>query len=448
LNLLDRFINEIGKPKLTGKALRVALSGGSDSMALCELLNRAKGRFDLAALHVIHGIREEGETDAEFVRDYCRIKKIPLDVRRIDVPKYADEHKIGIEEAARELRYNIFSEYISRGEIIVTGHTADDVVETLLFNLIRGTGPRGLAGIPEERDGIIRPLLSFWRNELEDWLKTENIAWREDESNRDLRFTRNRIRWMLIPEIKRVFGESAKGTLRREADIFTACSEFIDNRAALLFEKALLFRLESILCFDTAIAAQTLWGFGEVLKRGISGLGEGLSDLAFDTVERLYYNISNARKGRRFPIISGLHLEVDGDFFFLFKDIKSPEKLKVEINSEIVLPGGSGSIKITRQGEGISIPYDGGPLTLKKPSPGDRIDPEHKLRRTLARKGVPRILRDILPILYSSEKPIYSPIIGGLKSEPGLFNIYIEYKGPLENISNRIKKGEHGKLQG
>ncbi len=447
LDLLKRFKEEVSRFDISGRTVRIALSGGADSIALAELLIRTKTDYDIAALHIIHGIREGGNADAEFVREYCRDRKIPLEIIQVDTPRFAEEQHIGIEEAGRELRYRIFSEFTSKGEIVATGHTAGDVVETLLFNLLRGSGPRGLAGIPRERDGIIRPLLPFWRPELERWLKAQNQKWREDESNRDLRFSRNRIRWMLIPEIKRVFGEGAPDRLRREADIFSACAEFIEKQGAQLAEKSLVTRFANILAFDSENALSTLWGFGEILRYGFEELGEGLSGFSFESVERLWENIKSARRGRRFPAGEGLHIEADTDLLFIFREIPEHSAQSLKKDSEIEFPNGLGDMIVSTEGDGEIVPYDGGELVLRIPKPGDRIDPEHKLNRYLARNNVPRLLRNAVPVLFSGERPIYSPLVGALMSEPALFELYIETKGAISKIAGFINKEKSGKLR-
>ena len=456
MDLIEKFKQQLSLFNHEKSRVRIAISGGADSVALTELFHRAGCDFEIAAVHIIHGIREAGEEDARFVEEFCKKRNITLEIRRVDTPAYAEENGLGIEEAARELRYQVFAEFTVQGEYIAIGHTAGDVVETMLFNLIRGSGPRGLSGIPYERDGIIRPLLSFWREELEKWLCEQNIAWREDESNLDLRFSRNRIRWMLIPELKRVFGEGVIERLRREADIFTACTDFIGERASRLVNESLIVAFDNILVFDTEIATSTLWGFGEILRKGFEMFSIGLSGLTFDTVERLWTSVKTARKGRRFPVGEDLHLEADGDMFFIFREVREFETKYIEIDDTVgarhalPLPANIGTIAVsgkitnnerrTTNNEFVKVPYDGGQLTLRLPSPGDRIDPEHKLRRVLARNGVPRLLRDTVPVLFSGDTPIYSPIIGRLVSQPALFELYVECTGPIQAIARHMGK--------
>jgi len=440
MDIPGRFKNNISKFALGDRPIRIALSGGSDSIALLELFRVSELETSISALHVDHQIRNCSSRDSEFVSDFCAKRGIPLDILKIDVPKYAENNSMGLEEAARFLRYRIFREYIERGEIIATGHTAGDVIETMLFNFFRGSGPRGLAGIPNTRDGIIRPLLDFWRKELQDWLKANEISWCEDESNLDLRFTRNKIRWMLVPELKRIFGEGVIERIRREADIFTACAEFIDDIAVRLTRENLITEFDNVKVLRNNLQNQTLWEFGEIVRKAMVHFDIGHAPMGFDTIKRLYNEIHNSRRGRRYPVYSNIHIECDSSMLFLFGDMEKIDKRRVQENSETRLPFNMGILKILESGNGEEIFYDGGELSLKTAAAGDRIDAKHKLRRVLARKGVPRFLRDIVPVLYSGKIPIYSPLVGKLANDHGLFKIHIDIEGPVRDLRNIIRK--------
>ena len=133
------------------KSVLCALSGGADSVVLLHVLKNVLGESgtELRAVHVNHSIRgDEAQRDEDFCKDLCRELDIPIVVRRVDAPGFAKENGIGLEEAARILRYNVFSEVLMDGEVVATAHNATDNAETVLFNLIRGACSRGLAGIP------------------------------------------------------------------------------------------------------------------------------------------------------------------------------------------------------------------------------------------------------------------------------------------------------------
>lgn len=185
------------------EGLVVALSGGADSVCMLLLLkNFYKGR--LVAAHLDHTTRNgQSYEDACFVVELCKNWEIDCHVKRL---KVNEEKLIGesFEMAARRERYAFFNEVVEKEKLfyIALGHSADDVVETQLMNLFRGTGLLGLRGIPSVNKNIVRPIISFRRNELRQILSYNNISWREDSSNKDSRYLRNRVRNELVPWIQ------------------------------------------------------------------------------------------------------------------------------------------------------------------------------------------------------------------------------------------------------
>ncbi len=193
-----------------GKVL-CAVSGGKDSMALLHILTTLKPEFgfDLAVCHFDHQLRgEQSDRDRQFVADYCRERNIPCHVGSGDVRALGKEKGLGIEEAAREARYAFLHkcyevELQNYTEVkVATAHTADDNAETLLFNLARGTGLRGLGGILPVRDEYIRPLLEITTSEILEYLKRENIPFVEDSSNAGDDYSRNRLRHHVLPRLR------------------------------------------------------------------------------------------------------------------------------------------------------------------------------------------------------------------------------------------------------
>lgn len=209
-----------------GARILCAVSGGADSMCMLTLL-RERGSHPIAVAHFEHGIRgEESLRDCAFVEEYCRERGIACFIGHADVPAYAREKGLGIEEAARELRYD-FLEKTAEAEgydWIATAHNADDNAETVLFNLARGTGLNGLCGIPPRRGKIIRPLLRLTRTEIEEILAARGTAYVEDSTNENDLYSRNRIRHTVIPELRRInpaFSEAVARTgvlLRRDGE--------------------------------------------------------------------------------------------------------------------------------------------------------------------------------------------------------------------------------------
>ena len=189
----------------------VALSGGLDSMCLAALLNDLEVSFVLA--HCNFGLRgEESDGDEQLVRDWAEQQNIPLHVQRFDVPKILKEQGGNMEDTARKLRYDWFEQLRQTldFDLIATAHHQQDNIETLLMNFFRGTGIAGLHGILPQQGKVIRPLLSFEKEELKRYALAHDIPWREDSSNTDSHYLRNAIRQQLWPEIERVFPQAAQ----------------------------------------------------------------------------------------------------------------------------------------------------------------------------------------------------------------------------------------------
>lgn len=189
-----------------GSRVLCALSGGADSMCLLHMLSQRKD-LSLTAAHFNHQLRgPESDEDEAFVRDVCARWGIPLTVDRGDVGALAQREGLSTEEAGRILRY-AFLEEAARKEgcdLIATAHNADDNAEAMLLSLIRGTGLAGLSGIPPRRGNIVRPLLSFTRSEILAYLEEHNIPHREDSSNADEAYARNRLRAQVMPVLRQL----------------------------------------------------------------------------------------------------------------------------------------------------------------------------------------------------------------------------------------------------
>ena len=223
----DKFI----KPNQT---VAVALSGGCDSMALLHymLFCQKKFPFNVIALNVEHGIRgEKSIFDTEFVKSYCAKNNIPLVCYSVDSLKHAKEKKLSIEQSARELRYKCFYDAIESGkcDLVATAHHQSDNVETILFNLFRGTGLNGVCGIPEILNGkIIRPLLNVSKEKIERYIKENSIPFVTDETNLSNDYTRNSIRHKIVPEIVKLFPE-AENCISRFSEIAKVENDYLEN---------------------------------------------------------------------------------------------------------------------------------------------------------------------------------------------------------------------------
>lgn len=193
----------INFPFLAGKKLLLAISGGIDSMVLLHLFQQIK--YPIAIAHCNFQLRGlESFEDQKFVQENADRNNIPFYTTVFDTTAFAEDHKVSIQMAARQLRYNWFYELLENEnyDYVITAHHADDNLETFIINLSRGTGLDGLSGIPFLNDKVVRPLLSFSRDEIEDYAKKNSVLWREDSSNATTKYLRNKIRHELVPVLK------------------------------------------------------------------------------------------------------------------------------------------------------------------------------------------------------------------------------------------------------
>jgi tRNA(Ile)-lysidine synthase len=209
-----------------------AVSGGADSMALAEGMHRAGLRFTVC--HVEHGIRgEASREDARFVEAYCRERKIPFRCISVDATAAAREAGLSLEDAARRLRYAALERCADEtgAAFIVTAHQKEDQAETLLLRLLRGSGTLGLAGMRFRHGRILRPLLEFRGRELRDFCRAAGLEWREDETNQDCRYVRNRIRRELLPYLAARFPGDMTEILSRTARAIQEDADFLEDLA-------------------------------------------------------------------------------------------------------------------------------------------------------------------------------------------------------------------------
>lgn len=229
-----KFRHTINKYDMFGDcaALLCGFSGGADSTALLEMLRLmcAENQIRLGAVHVNHMIRgADADSDEENCMRFCAERGIELFIRRADIPKIAAAEKTGIEETARRERYSLFNDLcVSEGfDRIAVAHNAGDNFETVLFNLFRGTGIRGLSGIPPVRDNIIRPLIGCSKVEIIGYCDENGLIYVNDGSNADTGYTRNFIRREIIPLAFRV-NTAAEENVTRMCEQLRRDSDFLD----------------------------------------------------------------------------------------------------------------------------------------------------------------------------------------------------------------------------
>ena len=230
----------------------LAVSGGPDSICMLDILNDIKNdetidiNFEIAVAHVNHMIRKEAEEDEKYVKKYCEEKQIEFYSKSIDVQKMANNNKIGIEEAGRKARYDFFNEILERtnAQKIAIAHNKNDKVETVLMHILRGSGINGLKGIEAKRGKYIRPLIECERNEIEEYCTEKKMQPRIDKTNFENEYTRNKLRNLLIPYIKKEFNPNLIKTIDRLSNLVAEEENYMDKQVENVYKELLISEKE------------------------------------------------------------------------------------------------------------------------------------------------------------------------------------------------------------
>ena len=268
----------------------VALSGGTDSVALILLLHQLApvvGFMLAGVVHLNHQLRAAAPEDERFCRVLAERLELPISVRSVDVGGTAKRERISVEEAGHRERHTLFTWAVDAlgADSVATAHTQDDQAETFLMRLLRGAGPVGLSGIHPRSGCVIRPLLDISRLELREYLALRGQPFREDETNRDLSITRNRVRHELIPLLERRFSPSVVATLAREANIARYDADWMGTATSEAAAGIVAEKTGAVILDREALVAQPISLARRIAKQALeraTGRRAG-----FDQVERL-----------------------------------------------------------------------------------------------------------------------------------------------------------------
>ena len=230
-----------------GDKIVLGVSGGPDSMCMLDMMRELKEEkninFEIYVAHINHMIREEAIDDEKYVQNYCLKHNIEFFVKRADVQKIANDKKIGTEEAGRKVRYDFFEEVLQKtsSNKIAIAHNKNDKIETIIMHLLRGSGLSGLKGIEPIRDNkYIRPLIECERQEIEQYCEDRKLQPRIDKTNFENEYTRNKIRNIVIPYIKKEFNPNIIQTLSRLSEVATDESNYIDLQTQKIYSELLI----------------------------------------------------------------------------------------------------------------------------------------------------------------------------------------------------------------
>lgn len=257
----NEFLKNLKSYNLEGFGVLLAVSGGKDSMTMLDLFNYFKYelKLNLVVCHFNHSLRDDADRDEKFVKTQCEKYGLKFYSKKEDVLLYSNENKLSTEEGARFLRYKFFDEVkrIENLEYIATAHNKNDLAETVIMRIFRGTGINGLIGIQSERGDLIRPILNFSRDEIEKYIEENNIPFVEDKTNFEELYLRNKIRLNLFPILKNEYNPRILDAISRLSNIAfdysTISREYIASKEGLLWE----FNKEKILVYIEKLKLQS-----------------------------------------------------------------------------------------------------------------------------------------------------------------------------------------------
>ena len=302
-------------PALSKQRVLVAVSGGVDSMVLLDLFRKFSST--VAVAHCNFQLRaQDSAQDEQFIESYCKKHQLTCHIKRFDtkLPKQS------IQMAARTLRYNWFEELcmLNNYDVILTAHHADDNIETLLINIIRGTGIEGLTAIPEQNRRVIRPLLPFYKSEIIAYAQVHQIPWREDQSNQSDHYQRNAIRHYVIPELLKLHPKALENTTKT-INYTKQAALVIQQQTEKLQKQLFLKEKETIRISISSVKA---------LQPFLFWTHQLFTPYGFD--HREVIKLLNAQKGK--CINSTDHtLEVGRNEFLLYKSIEQKKEMEFEV---------------------------------------------------------------------------------------------------------------------
>jgi len=416
-----------------GERVLLAVSGGADSMALLRCMQSLAPHIDweLTVAHFNHGVRgAEADRDEEFVRATCSALNIPFISGRGGTGGPASGHSANLEEAMRSARYAFLARAAQSigAHRIATGHTLDDQAETVLLRLLRGSGLEGWSAIHPAVDGfVVRPMLDCTRREVSDYLCATSIPHREDASNRDLRYRRNRIRHELIPYLKANFNPRLVETLAREASLAREILDYLEVRSRRAYES---MRTESSGC--TALPASELRELPSILRnmairRAIRECRGSLRRITARHVDGIAFLCRAGCSGRRVELPGGGHVvrEFGALVFRGAPPAAAPRfsyalqlpgycevpELDMAIRATVITgagppPAGPADLRACLAAE--SLPEV---LSVRSRFPGDRFaGPEQKsVKEAFQEARIPISARRRLPLVVAGDEVVWAP---------------------------------------
>ena len=449
----------------SGDRVLVALSGGADSVALTRLLSELAetASFEVVGVaHLNHQIREAADADEQFCRTLAGRLSLPCLVDRVDVIAVANRESISFEEAGHRERYAFFQRAATtlQADCVATAHTRDDQAETCLLRLLRGAGPAGLSGIHPRSGDVVRPLLDISTSDLREYLSVHGQEFREDETNRDVTVTRNRIRHELIPFLERQFSPSVVDVLVRETKIARYDAEWLEYQATAAASEIVRYTDGVAVVDQEGLSNQPVALARRIVMRAVERVAG--RNAGFDQVERLLA-IAATGSGRQTAVdLPGCRVTIANRCLTI---APPPPRhagstpvteftYRLQIPGEVEIPEAKMTVAVERVTGGIStrgmlargeaVYVSGGqvtaPLIVRSWRQGDAFRPlglggHKKLQDLFVDRKVDRLSRRRIPIVADKKKGIVWVVGHSVSDE---FRITPDTEGMLRLTARKL----------
>ena len=413
-----------------GQRVGVAVSGGADSVCLLDVLVALAPRWDLRlyVLHLDHQLRgEESTADAEFVRELAAARGLEIYLRRVNVREANAASGDNLEQAARRARREFFLEFLQEGRLdrVALGHTRSDQAETVLFRFLRGSGTAGLAGIwPMTSEGLVRPLIEVDRSDVLAYLKARGLPWREDASNQDRSFARNRIRHELLPALARDWNPALTETLAQTGVLAQEDEQYWNREIDRLEASELRTWGGSVLVRASRLSQLPPAAARRLIRRAIERVRGDLRGVDFVHVEQVM-RLARRRGGHGRAQVPELGVTRSFDWIRLAGIEGQPGsgyRFEISVPGRYPVPGTEVELSLallevknrynTILGD-LDWSETPGPLELRNWRPGDRYRPmghtgQVRLKRLLQKARIPLWVRRFWPIITRGEAIIWA----------------------------------------
>ncbi len=424
MEIINKVLQHINKNNLLkhGDSVICAVSGGADSVCMLDILVQLKEMFslNLYVAHLNHCLRgDEADRDEMYVKELCKNYDLPFYSKSTDVNCLSKEQKISCEEAGRNARYAFFDELkkITGATKIATAHNKNDNIETVLMRIIRGTDIKGLAGIPAENNGIIRPVLCLSRDEIEAYIQCKGLDFVIDSTNSENNFTRNKIRNILIPSIINDYNQSFNDTFSTSIEVFKEAENFIDDYA---FEKFTILAQKEVFGYSFEIPTllkENVYIVKRIIKKAIFDMC--YSSITGSMCEKLYSALSFED--------TAISVNKEIDFFVKYNTAYIVKKhnlnkftYKLQSCGKHYIPELALTVEITENNDRIffndknTIFLDTNKVScdfvLRSRNTGDKMSINSgtkKIKDILIDEKIPHFLRDEIPVLEYNGKIVW-----------------------------------------